>query len=69
MFIIIWIVLCLIVGSIAGSRGKSSFLYFLLSAILSPLLGILILLIQPNENEKQKHQELMDKIDKLEKRG
>jgi hypothetical protein len=44
-FGILWLILCILVGVYASSKGRSGFGYFILSAFLSPLLGIIIVLI------------------------
>ncbi len=53
-----WLMLALLVGLLANSRGRSGFGYFLLSTVLSPLLGVIILLVVPNLalQEKQDQQ-------------
>ena len=43
-FWVTWIILAIMIGAFADSRGRSGFGYFLLSAIFSPLLGLIILL-------------------------
>lgn len=43
-FWVFWIILAIMVGAFADSRGRSGFGYFLLSAVFSPLLGLIILL-------------------------
>lgn len=40
-----WLVLSLIVGAIAGKRGRSSGGWALLALVISPLLAVLILLV------------------------
>lgn len=47
----IWLVLCALVGSLANSRGRSGFGFFLLSAVLSPLLGVIVCLCMRNEKK------------------
>ena len=42
VYVIIWIVFALMVGAINSGRGNSFFVGFLLSVILSPLLGLII---------------------------
>jgi DNA-directed RNA polymerase subunit RPC12/RpoP len=39
--IITWLVFSLIAGAVAGNKGRSSFAFFALSILLSPLVGIL----------------------------
>jgi uncharacterized membrane protein YiaA len=49
-----WLILAVLIGVWASNRGRSGFGYFLLAAILSPLIGALILLIagpKPKEVE------------------
>lgn len=48
--IIIWIVLALVVSSLASTKGRSSFGFFVLSAIFSPIIALLILLVLGNDN-------------------
>lgn len=43
--IIFWLVLAILVGVFAGSKGRSGFGYFLLAILLSPLIGFIIVLI------------------------
>jgi len=52
IYLIIWIVLCILIGSLASSKGRSFFGYFLLSVILSPLIGLLILLVSGEAQQK-----------------
>lgn len=44
MFILFWIVLCVIIGSVASSMGRSGFGWFMLSVLLSPIIGAVALL-------------------------
>jgi hypothetical protein len=47
--IIIWISLCLIAGAITQNKGNSFTAAFLISLLLSPIVGIIIALAQkPN---------------------
>lgn len=52
-FFIIWFLLCWGVGAIAGSRYRSGMGYFLLSMVLSPLIGLIVVLVLPNRKEEQ----------------
>ncbi len=45
MFVIIWIVLCVLCGMMASGKGKSFWAYFFLSFLLSPLVGFIAALI------------------------
>ena len=42
MGLILWFILAILVGAYANSRGRSGIGFFLLSTILSPVLGIII---------------------------
>lgn len=42
-----WFVLSIIIGVIASSRGRSGFGWFLLAALLSPLIGLILVLVFP----------------------
>jgi hypothetical protein len=41
MWVVVWIGLSIIAGVIAGNKGRSSFGFFLLSLLPSPLIGII----------------------------
>jgi hypothetical protein len=41
--VVVWLVLCFIIGSGASKRGKSGAGYFFLSLFLSPLIGFIAL--------------------------
>lgn len=43
-----WLVLSVLVAVLAGSRGRSTVGFFLLSLFLSPLIGLLVLLVVRN---------------------
>lgn len=47
-----WLIFSGVVGYIASSRGRLPFDYFLLSALLSPLVGLIILLTKSNLAEE-----------------
>lgn len=52
MLYVSWLILAILVGVYANGKGKSGFLYFIISIILSPLVGFLIAIISgDNENE------------------
>jgi hypothetical protein len=50
--VFVWLVLAGLVGLFANSRGRSGFGFFLLSAVLSPLLGFVIVLVSKDLNEE-----------------
>ena len=45
MFIAIWLVFCVMVGVLASSKNRSFFGYFLWSFLLSPVIGLIMVLI------------------------
>jgi hypothetical protein len=51
-FFVIWLLFCIGVGALADSRGRSGFGYFLLSFLLSPLLGLIVVLVARNIKEE-----------------
>lgn len=52
MFVVIlWIVFAVLVGLVASSKGRSGFLFFFLALILSPIIGLIIALVVPKNNE------------------
>lgn len=46
-----WLVFAVVVGVAANSRGRSGFGWFLLSLLLSPLIGIILVLVMPKKGE------------------
>lgn len=53
-----WLVLAIVVGSLASSRGRSGFGYFLLALVMSPLVGFAILLALNNKAEDDRQEQL-----------
>ncbi|MCS7485661.1 hypothetical protein UA24_04015 [Marinomonas sp. BSi20414] len=52
MFVVVlWIVFSILVGLLASSKGRSGFLFFFLALILSPVIGLIIALVMPKNNE------------------
>lgn len=45
--LVVWLLLCAVVGAAASSKGRSGVGFFLLSLILSPLIGGIVALIVP----------------------
>ncbi len=45
MEVFVWLVLSALIGVLADSHGRSGFGYFLLSMLLSPVIGLIITLI------------------------
>jgi uncharacterized membrane protein len=48
----IYLTLCHVAGKIANKKGQSYLGFFLISLILTPILGLIIALISPNNKEK-----------------
>jgi hypothetical protein len=46
--VVFWLLLALVVAVAAGSRGRSGAGWFFLSVILSPLIGLILVLVLPN---------------------
>ena len=53
MWIIVWLILSILVGVYANSKGKSGILYFFISITLSPLLGFIIALVSGDATKKK----------------
>lgn len=46
--VLMWVLLAVAVGMLAGSRGRSGGAWCLISLVISPLLGFIFLMVQPN---------------------
>lgn len=42
-----WLIFAIVVGVVASSRGRSGFGWFLISALLSPLIGFILVMVFP----------------------
>lgn len=49
-FVFFWLVFSIVVGVAANSRGRSGVGWFLFSLILSPLLGLILVLVLPRQS-------------------
>ena len=47
MVIVIWLGLCLVIAFGASSRGRSGVGWFFLSALVSPIIGVIVLVCLP----------------------
>jgi len=56
--LLLWVILAAVVAVAASSRGRSGFGWFLISCILSPLIGLILVLVLPN----LRHEELLKKL-------
>lgn len=45
MFVFLWLLFAVAVGLLASTRGRSGFAWFLIAALLSPLIGFVFLLV------------------------
>ena len=54
MFLIFWILLCIIPCAIANNQGRSGLGWFILGAVISPFLSIIILVCMGETEEKRK---------------
>jgi hypothetical protein len=50
--LVIWLILSVIPGVIASDKGRSGFGYFLLSVVLSPLIGLIAALVVSSNTER-----------------
>jgi hypothetical protein len=54
-----WFVFAIVVGIAASARGRNGFGWFLLSLIISPLFGLILVLVLPNpQDERERYQRL-----------
>ena len=49
LFLIVWLLLAIVVGHIAGEKGRSRIGFFLLALLLSPLIGFLAVIAIPKQ--------------------
>jgi hypothetical protein len=55
---LVWLIFAALVGWLAHSRGRSGFGFFLIAALLSPLVGLIAVLVTKNLNEEQQKEQL-----------
>ena len=53
-----WLIFAILVGVFAGKKGRSGIGYFFLAVILSPLIGLIILLIAGENREKAEEKKI-----------
>jgi hypothetical protein len=46
--VLIWLTFAIVVGIAGNSRGRSGFGWFILAVIISPLIGLILVLVLPN---------------------
>lgn len=62
MYLVLWAAFSLAVGLLATKRGRGSGNWFVLSILISPLLGIVFLLVLPNLQKNVVSAELEDRV-------
>jgi hypothetical protein len=62
-----WLAMSLVVGGIASSRGQSAIAFFFFSLLLSPLFGVCVAMLAPDERrrELQKLRERVEHLDRV----
>lgn len=55
---LIWLIFAALVGWLAHSRGRSGFGFFLVSVLLSPLVGLIAVLVTKNLADEQRTEQL-----------
>ena len=56
-FLFFWLIFSIAVGAVASRRGRSAFGFFCLALLLSPLVGlIVVLIVKPNVKSVEAHQ-------------
>lgn len=48
-----WVIFSIIVAVLANSRGKNAILYFFISIIITPILGLIIVLVSEDKTKKK----------------
>ncbi len=61
---ILWLFLSIVAGIIAGNKGRSGFGFFLLAALLSPLIGIIAALIASENRDAVEEKQVNSGINK-----
>lgn len=49
--VVLWLVFSILVGLVASSKGRSGLMFFFVSIIFSPLIGLIIVFVLPKNNE------------------
>lgn len=53
MVVVLWIIFCIVIGKYAQKKGRNFWTYALLSALISPIGGLIVLLISGNKKPEQ----------------
>lgn len=59
MIVLLWLSFAVVAAVAASSRGRNGFGWFVLSVLLSPLVGLILVLVMPNLKAETQHTELM----------
>ena len=61
--IVIWLILCFVVAHVAKSRGRDNAMWFAACVIISPLIGLIVLMAMPDlkkiAREEARHAQLL----------
>ncbi len=52
ILLLFWFILCGVVAYVASNRGHSGLLFFLVSMVLSPLVGLILALVIPTKKQR-----------------
>lgn len=62
-----WFILAIVAGVFAGTKGRSKFGWFLLSCLVSPIIGLILIAILPRRDLERVlvHNSLEDKLSEI----
>jgi hypothetical protein len=62
--ILFWFILSIVAGVFAGTKGRSGVGWFLISCLISPIIGLLLIAILPRQNDERVivHNSLEDRL-------
>lgn len=58
IWVVFWLILCVLIGVYANSKGRSGIGYFFIAALLSPLIGLIIAVLSSPNKEKLERKEI-----------
>lgn len=64
-FVILWLLFAIGVGLLANARGRNGFGFFLLALVLSPLLGLIVVLVMRDEKAAQEAEDTRRRSDEM----
>lgn len=63
MIILLWLILAILVGAFALSKGRGFVLWTLVSLVLTPLIGfIIVAILSSSKDAERRHRELIQAI-------